>query len=62
MPRTTPLGAIVSGLLAGAAGTLARDALLYRRYRTTLAKDLGAHLVYGTATAAAFAPTSKGKA
>lgn len=30
----TPLGAVVRGAVAGAAGTLAMDAVLYRRYRT----------------------------
>jgi len=55
---------------ASALGTLATDASLYRRYRhdggtapfpawessegLTLGKDLSAHLVFGTATAAAF--------
>ena len=29
----TPLGAVVRGIVAGAAGTLAMDALLYARYR-----------------------------
>ena len=29
----TPLGAVVRGLVAGAAGTMAMDALLYARYR-----------------------------
>lgn len=32
-PPDTPLGAIGQGLLAGAAGTLAMDAVWYRRYR-----------------------------
>jgi hypothetical protein len=31
--RMTPLGAVVRGLVAGAAGTVAMDALLYARYR-----------------------------
>ena len=44
----TPFGAVGRGLAAGAAGTLA-----IRDYdRETLAKDLTAHLVYGTAAAA----------
>jgi hypothetical protein len=29
----TPLGAVARGLVAGAAGTVAMDALLYTRYR-----------------------------
>ncbi len=33
MPAPTPLGAILRGLAAGAAGTAAMDALLFRRYR-----------------------------
>ncbi|AGZ42877.1 hypothetical protein [Actinoplanes friuliensis] len=33
MGSTTPLGAVVRGLVAGAVGTLAMDALLYARYR-----------------------------
>lgn len=33
MARTTPLGAVARGMLAGAAGTLAMDALLYLRCR-----------------------------
>ncbi|MFF8553652.1 hypothetical protein ACF058_12550 [Streptomyces sp. NPDC015501] len=33
MAGTTPLGAVARGMLAGAAGTLAMDALLYLRYR-----------------------------
>ncbi|MDQ0988316.1 hypothetical protein [Streptomyces sp. V2I9] len=33
MAGTTPLGAVARGALAGAAGTLAMDALLYLRYR-----------------------------
>ncbi len=33
MTRTTPLGAITRGLVAGAVGTLAMDTLLYLRYR-----------------------------
>ncbi|MFJ1758156.1 hypothetical protein [Kitasatospora sp. NPDC088134] len=35
MAKTTPLGAVARGALAGAAGTLAMDALLYLRYRRT---------------------------
>jgi hypothetical protein len=31
--RMTPLGAVARGLVAGAAGTVAMDALLYARYR-----------------------------
>lgn len=31
--RQTPLGALVRGVLAGAAGTVAMDLLLYRRYQ-----------------------------
>lgn len=33
MGSMTPLGAVVRGVLAGAVGTLAMDALLYARYR-----------------------------
>ena len=45
----TPLGAVGRGLAAGAVGTLA-----IRDYdRQTLAKDLTAHLIYGTAAASA---------
>ncbi|WP_328321507.1 hypothetical protein OHA70_24585 [Kribbella sp. NBC_00382] len=33
MRTTTPLGAIAGGLLAGTAGTLAMDAVLFTRYR-----------------------------
>ena len=33
MSRTTPLGAVVRGAVAGAIGTLAMDTLLYLRYR-----------------------------
>jgi len=33
MTRTTPLGAVLRGLVAGTVGTLAMDALLYWRYK-----------------------------
>jgi hypothetical protein len=33
MTHTTPLGAVARGLLAGAAGTLAMDSLLFLRYK-----------------------------
>jgi hypothetical protein len=39
MTRTTPLGAVVRGLVAGAVGTLAMDALLYWRYKRGGGKD-----------------------
>ena len=35
----TPLGAVVRGLVAGAAGTGAMDALLYARYRRGHGKE-----------------------
>jgi hypothetical protein len=37
--RTTPLGAIMRGLVAGTAGTVAMDALLFTRYRRGGGKD-----------------------
>jgi hypothetical protein len=39
MTRTTPLGAVTRGLVAGAIGTMAMDALLYWRYRRGGGKD-----------------------
>lgn len=33
LPATTPLGAVVRGLLAGAIGTLAMDLVWFARYR-----------------------------
>ncbi|WP_127502103.1 DUF1440 domain-containing protein [Actinoplanes solisilvae] len=39
MTRTTPLGAVTRGLIAGAIGTMAMDALLYWRYRRGGGKD-----------------------
>src|SRR3954447_7988715 len=39
MTRTTPLGAVARGLLAGAAGTLAMDSLLFLRYKRGGGKD-----------------------
>jgi hypothetical protein len=37
--RTTPLGAITRGLVAGTAGTIAMDTLLFSRYRRGGGKD-----------------------
>ena len=39
MTRTTPLGAVTRGLVAGTIGTMAMDALLYWRYRRGGGKD-----------------------
>jgi hypothetical protein len=39
MTRTTPLGAVARGLLAGAVGTLAMDSLLFLRYKRGGGKD-----------------------
>ncbi|MCO8270162.1 hypothetical protein M1L60_06095 [Actinoplanes sp. TRM 88003] len=66
MTGTTPLGAVIRGLVAGAVGTLAMDTLLYWRYRRGGGKDSFRTWefsstvrtwddVYGTTTAATFA-------
>lgn len=39
MSRITPLGAVVKGGLAGAAGTLAMDLIWYRRYKQSGGED-----------------------
>ena len=56
----TPLAAVAAGLLAGAVGTIALDAVHYLQHRraggkeSPLAWDLGAHLAYGASTGTAF--------
>jgi hypothetical protein len=70
MASMTPLGAVIRGLVAGAVGTLAMGTPCctsgYRRGggkegfgRWELAKDLSAHLLYGTTTAVVFRALSR---
>jgi hypothetical protein len=39
MTRTSPLGAVARGLVAGAAGTLAMDGLLFAQHKRSGGKD-----------------------